>query len=144
MPDIRRHLTGSALLLALAAGLAACANENAPYAGGAGQTATARATSGPACFRPDDVNGFTAVDDRTVIVRVGVNRVFQMQLMGTCPDVDWSMRLGLQSTASSWICQGLDATVIAPTPIGPQRCPVTAIRQLSPQEVAALPPRQRP
>jgi hypothetical protein len=67
-----------------------------------------------------------------------------MQLMGPCPDIDWSERIGIQATGSGWICSGIDATIIAPSPIGPRRCPVTAITELTPQEVAALPPGQRP
>jgi hypothetical protein len=128
-------------LVALA--LAACADQGPSSAVTYGAPASAVATSGRSCFRPDEVTNFTAPNDRVVNVRAGA-RVYQMTLMGTCPDVDWSMRLGIQATGSSWICSGLDATIIAPSPIGAQRCPVTNIRQLSPQEVAALAPRDRP
>lgn len=96
------------------------------------------------CFRAADVNGFTAVDDKTVNVRVGVRDVYQLVLFAPSPDIDWTQAIGLQAHGSSWICSGLDATVIVPTTIGPQRYPVTAVRKLTPDEVAALPPKQKP
>ena len=40
--------------------------------------------------------------------------------------------------------RALDADLLVPSPIGPQRCPVRDIRKLSPAEVAALPPKLRP
>lgn len=96
------------------------------------------------CFYADNVNGFTAVDDDTVNLRVGANDVYQLELLGPCPDVDWSLKIGIQSRGSSWICSGLDATLITPSAIGPQRCPVRTITALTPAQIAALPAGQRP
>ena len=129
--------------IACAALLAACAGKYPPDAGYYATPASAVAPAGRSCFRPSEVTNFSAPNERTVYLRAGA-RTYQMQLMGTCPNIDWSMHLGIQATGSPWICQGIDATIVAPTQIGPQRCPVTGIRQLSPQEVAALPPRDRP
>ena len=100
----------------------------------------------PACFWARDVNGFAAVDDRTVNLRIGVHDVYQLKLFGNCPDIDWSMRIGIRSRGSSWVCEGngLDLELISPSPIGPQRCPVTAVRRLTTDEVTAIPKRQRP
>lgn len=96
------------------------------------------------CFRAQEVNGFSAVNDRQVNLRVGVNDIWQLDLFARCPEVDWSMKLGIESRGSSWICSGLDATIITPSTIGPQRCAVQSVRKLTLQEIEALEPRSRP
>jgi hypothetical protein len=102
--------------------------------------------SGRACFYANQADGFAAVDDSTVNLRVGVRDVYQLKLFATCPDIDWSQHLGLRSRGSSWICEGngLDLDIFTPSSIGPQRCPVTSVRKLTAAEITALPARQRP
>jgi len=97
-----------------------------------------------ACFFTRDVNGFSAADDRTVYVKVGVKDVYRLDLFSPCPDIDWNWRIGLQSHGSDWICSPMDATIIAHSPIGLQRCEVNKVTKLTPQEVAALPRKARP
>ncbi|MDB5499651.1 MAG: hypothetical protein JWP28_3682 [Phenylobacterium sp.] len=96
------------------------------------------------CFWTRMVDGFAAPDDHTLYVRVGVRDVYQFDLLGPCPDIDWNQRLALVSRSGSSICSGMDAEVVTHTQIGPQRCPVRSIRKLTPQEIAALPPRAKP
>ncbi|MEO8113816.1 MAG: DUF6491 family protein [Phenylobacterium sp.] len=96
------------------------------------------------CFYTRNVNNFAAADEHTVNVRVGVKDVYQFEMFGACPDIDWSQRVALVSRGSSWICSGLDAEIITHTAIGPQRCPVRNIRKLTPVEIAALPKRGKP
>lgn len=96
------------------------------------------------CFWTRDVSSWSAADDRTVYIKVGVKDVYRLDLMGPCPDIDWSWKMGLESHGSSSICSALDATIIARSPIGPQRCPVREVTKLTPQEIAALPPKHRP
>ena len=92
----------------------------------------------PRCFLASQVNGFTSHGDESVDVRVGANRTYRLSLAGPCPDVDWSLRVALRTTGgSSWICQGADAEIIVPSPTGRQRCLVTDVRALTPDEVAA-------
>ncbi|WP_395673369.1 DUF6491 family protein [Phenylobacterium sp.] len=114
------------------------------------QLAGARSPADPSgkparsCFWADAVNGFAAADDRTLNVRVGVRDVYQFEMFGPCRDIRWTERLALVSRGGSNICTGLDAEIIAPSPIGPQRCQVRAVRKLTPAEVAALPKGARP
>ena len=96
------------------------------------------------CFLPSEVNGWRSGGDRTVYVGVSVRRVFRMQLMGPCPNIDWSQTIGIEHRGSAQICSGVDATIVAPSRIGPQRCPVTSVQELTPAEVAALPKKLRP
>jgi hypothetical protein len=96
------------------------------------------------CFFTQNVNGFSAPDEHTVYVRVGVRDVYKFQLMGMCPDIDWSQRIALVSRSGSSICTGMDAEIVTRTQIGPQRCPVRSVQKLTPEEVAALPRKSRP
>lgn len=96
------------------------------------------------CFLAEDVNGFTAVGEQQVNLRVGIKDVWRLDLFTRCPDVDWSLQLGIESRGSSWICSGLDATIVAPSPVGPRRCPVQTLRKLTPEEVGALEPKAKP
>ena len=96
------------------------------------------------CFWTHEVNNFASSDDRIVNLRVGVNDYYQLEMLGRCQDVDWTQSIGIVSRGSSSICTGLDAEIIAPTSIGPQRCAVKTVRKLTPEEVKALPRRARP
>jgi hypothetical protein len=75
---------------------------------------------------------------------VGVRNVYQFEMFVPCQDMDWNQRIALVSRASSSICTGMDAEVVTHSPIGTLRCPVRSVRKLTPEEIAALPPRARP
>lgn len=96
------------------------------------------------CFWTRNADSFAAADNHTLYVRVGVRQVFQFEMFGPCQDIDWNQRIALVSRPGSNICTGMDATVISHSPIGAQRCAVRAVRKLTPEEIAALPPRARP
>lgn len=97
-----------------------------------------------ACFFTGNVSSFSAADDHTVYVRVGVKEVYRLDLFAPCPDIDWTWKIGLVSHGSDWICSPMDATIIAHGPTGPQRCEVNKVTRLTPEEVAALPRKARP
>ena len=60
-------------------------------------------------------------------------------LTGACTDLKWSNAVAVRTLGgSSWICQGVDAEIIVPSPSGTQRCLVTGVRQLSDAEAKAL------
>ena len=127
------RLAGTALLLpplTVAAIVAACTmNRAAPRS----------AASGRQCFSVASVNGFHAIDRDTVRVTVGARTYYELELVGTCPEVDWSNRIAIRSrSGSSWVCEGLDAELIVPSPHGTERCPVIGVRKLTPEEVEAV------
>ena len=94
--------------------------------------------AGRQCFNAGQINSFHAVDRDTVYVTAGVRRMYQLEIVGVCPDVDWTQRIGLRSTSgSSWVCSGLDAELLVPSPSGLQRCPVVGVRALTAPEVEA-------
>lgn len=108
-------------------------------------------TSAPApgqtreCFYSGNIRGFSAVDDETVNLRVGGrNDIVQLKLFAPSNDLKFANGVALVSRGGSFICSKLDATLVVPGPGGALRYPVTSIRRLDAQEVAALPAKQRP
>lgn len=97
------------------------------------------------CFLSRNLNGFNAPDDHTLYVRSGVKDIYRLDLMSSCINLTFRQSVGLKSTGGSdWICDPLDAEVVYGDVGIPQRCPVTAIRKLTPDEVAALPKKDLP
>jgi hypothetical protein len=99
-----------------------------------------------ACFYSRDIDNFAAVDDRTVNIRVGLKDDYRLDLFTDCLGVRWSDRIALISRPGAFICAGepQNLTLFVHTSIGPLRCPVSGIRRLTPEEIAALPRKQRP
>jgi opacity protein-like surface antigen len=122
-------LAASAALLALAATSANAAD---------------KAPSRNQCFWTRNADGFAAQDQHTVNIRVNVRDVYQFEMLGTCPDIDWNQRIALVSRGGSSICTGMDAEIVTHSPIGPMRCAVRSVKKLTPEEIAALPRRARP
>jgi hypothetical protein len=117
-------------LIALA--LAACAPMPPPEMAAAGPGERRQ------CFWNREVNGFSAVDRDTVRLTAGARRVFELELFGGCLDVDWAQTIGVRSRGSELICSGLEAELIVPrTGLGPQRCAVRSVRQVSEAELTA-------
>lgn len=96
------------------------------------------------CFWTHQVRNFASSDDRTINIRVGAKDIYRFEMFGHCTDIDWTHEIALVSRGGSSICAGMDAEIVTPTPIGPQRCPVRNIRKLTPDEIKALPKRARP
>ena len=129
-------LAAAAALLTLGAGAA-----------NATDAPDAKAAKAPnQCFWTRNADGFAAADDRTLNVRVNVRDVYQLEMFGPCPDIDWNQRIALISRPGSTICvgNGMDAEVVTRTAIGRQRCAVRSVKKLTPEEIAALPKRARP
>lgn len=101
----------------------------------------------PSCFWTRDVDNFAATDDQHLYVRVGVRDVYLLTLFGNCLDISWVHHIALRSHTSSNICEGNNPDLDVfdrEVGVGRQRCPVTNVRRLTPDEVAALPKGDRP
>jgi hypothetical protein len=119
-------------LTATVAALTACTANQAPRAQAVG-------SSGRQCFTAGQVNSFHPIDRSTVLVRTGASTYYQLDILGTCQDINWTNRIGIRSTGGgSWICQGHDAELIVPNPGRDfDRCPVLGVRRLTPDEAKA-------
>ena len=108
--------------------------------------APASAAQRPArqCFRVQEANGFSPRGDSVVDVQAGPGRHFRLTLAGHCPEIDWAHQVALRGRAGgSWVCAGGDAEILVRGPMGLERCLVTDIRRLTPEEVAASRRRRR-
>lgn len=91
------------------------------------------------CFNADTVSGFSAYDDDHVYVRVSRKKVYELEVMGPCPNVDWTQSIGLDSR-TGFVCTGMDVDLVVPQDGfgGPIRCAVRAVRRLNEAEIEAL------
>jgi hypothetical protein len=118
--------------------------------------ASAVAASGPSSAQPDQpsqnacfarslVESFSAPNDRTVYLRVGVSDIYRLDLMKNCLNLSYRDSLGLEDQpADAFICSPLEATVVYRVNGIRERCPVTAIHKLTKAEIAATPKRDLP
>ncbi len=130
--------------LALAAALVSCAPQPAPNTAPPGASS---ANAGPRqCFPPSAVSSFRPVGEEAVLLRVGASQIWRLDLLGSCPDIEWSRgRLLIQQHfGGGVICSGLAADVITSDGRFSQRCLVEKVEKLSEAEIAALAPGQRP
>lgn len=126
-------MTRPANLLA-AASAAVLAGCNAQAPAGAGQQLASRNQ----CFLPSQVSGFTPSPGRNVDVHVGASRYYRLELGGGCPNVNWSMSVGIRPTGGgSFICEGYQAELVVPDPSGSQRCPISRITPITREQYLA-------
>jgi hypothetical protein len=147
-------------LLGAAGALAACTDypppapmaAAAPGAGApAADVAPARTPTGSGCFRSHDISGHRIADERTVYVRVLHRDVFRLQSSNSCfagsmPDDPLLIR---EPPGVSVVCRAIDIDLsvlhdVGGTPGMRTPCLVQSMTQLTPAEIAALPPKLRP
>ncbi len=130
-------LASFAAVAVLGAALAACASN------GDGQT---EASGMRQCFNTEMVNNFRAGDDQKVYLRAGVGKVYELKTYGNCLDIDWAMSLGIEkANGFGSVCPGDDVNLyVRNSAIGPQNCRARMVGQLSEEQLAALPERQKP
>ncbi|PZQ58644.1 MAG: hypothetical protein DI570_17460 [Phenylobacterium zucineum] len=133
------------LYAALSLAALALTGAGAPAAAAAKSPETPTAAAQPRqCFWTNRITNFASDDERLVNVRVGAKDIYQFEMLGRCNNVEWTTQVAVRSRGSTRICSGLDAEIIAPSQIGPQRCAVKNVRKLSEAEIKALPRRARP
>jgi Family of unknown function (DUF6491) len=99
------------------------------------------------CFVASQFIGWRAGDDMTIYLRANVNRYYRLDLMRACGTLDLrDPRLILRARAGSTICSALDVDLrVSDAFQGPaEPCPAKSITGLTPEQVAALPPKSRP
>lgn len=118
-------------LLMLAFAATSCATAD-------GQVAEASAEGGGSCFFASQVSGFSDAGPKKALVRVGTQRMWELTLSPGCPQVDYALNIGIGARGGDRICSGRNAELYVPYPSGSgfQRCLVSNVRELSPDEVA--------
>jgi hypothetical protein len=85
-------------VMALATVIGACAAPQQP------QTAAAASRD---CFNVSLVTGYETVGPDTIRLDAGVSAKYDVDISGgQCRNVDWTHRLAIESTPSSWVCVG--------------------------------------
>lgn len=65
------------------------------------------ATGNRDCFNVSMVTGYETVDEDTIRLQAGPSTQYDVDLSGgQCRNVDWTQRLAVESTPSSFICVG--------------------------------------
>ena len=112
--------------------LATSSCTNAPFAPSA-RTAQDAAQ----CFWASSISGFSDAGPDKALVRIGTQEMWELTLSPGCPDVNWAMRIGIVSRGSQRICTDRPAELVVPSATGAgQRCLVSNVRKLSPEEAA--------
>jgi hypothetical protein len=118
-------------LVALAALTAACApvpREPAPVAG---------LSTAHQCFFTRMIYGYNEAPDGPagdrLYITTGPHERWLFETYGSCPELDWSHRIALDTRADISLCTGDTATLIVPTGLGagvPQRCTVRLLGKM--------------
>ena len=112
---------------AAALAISACSATPAP--------AGAAARSSGQCFLASNVNSYNANADGTVDIQAGASNYFRLTTAGGCPDINWSMQVGIRSTGGSdFICNGYDAEFVIPDPSGTQRCAIASVTPITKEQ----------
>ena len=110
---MKTYLAIAALALALAAGQARAAGM---------------------CLREANIYNWNAPNDRTVIVEDDFHNKYKLTLMSPCINLQYKLRLGFRTFGGTGLsCVSRGDEVIASSPIGPQRCPITKIEPYTPE-----------
>ena len=105
----------------------------------AGEHGPAAARAGRECFLASSVSGFTETSAHSVVVTTGPRQYYRLDTFGQCHDLDYSEVVGVRATGGGpWICSQLEAELVVPSVVGPQRCFVRNLHRLSDAEVSAL------
>jgi hypothetical protein len=83
--------------LVIAASAAACATTP--------PGSTSAQQSGGDCFRPNNVAGYSVIDDHNINVRISGNRSYTLNTNWNVHDLDWTHAIELRSS-NGWICTG--------------------------------------
>lgn len=129
--------------LAVAAAVASCA----PVGERAAGPTSASAQTPRQCFSVNQVSNFRQGGPGQVYLRVGRSAVYELSDAGGCTDLDFANRLALvpDGLSGSRLCTDDWARVVVPGSTSPTSvCRVRISRQLTAEQVAAIPERQRP
>lgn len=93
------------------------------------------------CFNVQFLTGYENVDGDTLKLRAGPGASYEVDISGAqCSQIDWTHRVAIQSSPSSWICVGNlpgQGTIAFRDPTTRRRveCHIDAIRRASDEEV---------
>jgi hypothetical protein len=98
------------------------------------------------CFRARDWAGWKSPAPNVLLVHVGANRIWRLDLQEGSSQLKYPDVHITNLHTPAWLCGPSDFQLLLSDTAGIVREPliVTSMRQLTPDEVAALPPKDRP
>ena len=95
------------------------------------------------CFSTRQIDNSVVVDDSTINFKVG-REVYQVKMAGPCPRLKDNIGgFIMDLKGSDQLCSPLDVQITVNDNIG-GRCNTKSLQKMSPAEVSALPPKERP
>lgn len=87
------------------------------------------------CFNTRSISGFSGVDDDTVQVRA-VDNYYEIDVFGTCNQLDWANRLAIVSDQGAFMCTGdlSPGRVISEE----ESCRITNITRVYPEDAGPM------
>jgi hypothetical protein len=104
-------------------------------------------SGGGACFFSRNFQQWRSPDPNTILIRVGVNRFYRLDLAAPCRALQFpDAHLITVFRGSDSVCSPLDWDLrVAQSPAGiTEQCIVRSMTQMTPEQVASIPPRFRP
>lgn len=85
------------------------------------------------CFNTRSISGFSGVDDNTVQIRTGGDDYYEIDVFGTCNQLDWANRLTVVSDQGGFICAGdpSPGRVVSEE----ESCRITNVTRVYPEDV---------
>lgn len=98
------------------------------------------------CFSASDWQGWKSPSPSVIYIRVRMHDVYQLDLSGGSSDLDWpDMHLITKFVGTDWVCSPADLELYVADDHGfREPLIVKAITKLTPEEIAAIPPKFRP
>lgn len=111
-----------------------------------GMPAQAQAPTHECFFVREFENWKPGPDDKTMVIRVGVNRFYRLDFANRCQEMSWPDPVMVNKFRGTSICSALDWDIrIGRGQSGMATpCIVKAMTRMTPAEVAALPKKQKP
>lgn len=127
-------------LLVLASALAVCALP-------ALAADQAKPETGSQCFRMSQIRNHTKADDQTLYFRVGSRDVYRLDMSGAClAGTSFNDPLIMETVGGTdLICRPIDLNLkVKLGAVGTSPCIIKEITKLTPEQIAALPPKVKP
>jgi hypothetical protein len=103
------------------------------------------------CFFPNQWRGWSSPDPSTLYLKVNIHDVYRVDLANQTPELQWPSNHLIAKFNGTNVCQAIDLDLSVAQGVGGQlgdgfRVPLIALKltKLTPDEVAAIPPKFRP
>ena len=121
-------------------------------ASGAGAvTTTAKAEPTYSCFFPNQWRGWSSPDPSTLYLKVNLHDVYRVDLANQTPELQWPSNHLVAKFRGTNICNAIDLDLSVSQSVGGRlgdgfNVPLIAkkLTKLTPDEIAAIPPKYRP